>query len=79
VLESTNAGTPVHITGNPSVDAGVALTEWCRLLEGLPKSPLTNWSAFRPFTALEMARQQCELFSNIVDRNRNPRRRVVDD
>lgn len=68
VLAATGAGVAVTFETAPDeVDlrarVGAALTE---TLSRLPFTPATDWAAFEPYTAREMARRQVEFFDHIV-------------
>lgn len=66
VLRSTNAGTVVTFTNGDDCDliAQKIAREW--LHSSLPPKPITNWEAFRSYTAREMTRRLCESFNQCL-------------
>lgn len=68
VVRDTQAGELVHFkTGQPPERYTDALLKtWNGMLSRLPFKPATNWAAFAPFGAREMARSQCQFFDGVV-------------
>jgi len=68
ILNETGAGELVAFeTGDaPDVHARRLLTLWGALLSRIPFAPPTNWVAFEPYAARQMARSQCELFQEVA-------------
>jgi hypothetical protein len=70
ILKQAQAGEVVAF-GSDSPASEIAerlLPRWDALLSRLPFAPETNWTALAPYFGRENARQQCELFDQILDR-----------
>jgi len=54
---------------NQPQDLLTEITDQLTYLLSLPKDfqPLTNWQAFKPYTACEMTRQQCAIFDQCAE------------
>jgi hypothetical protein len=71
ILQTTEAGRVLSFgdsTDDTELASNLAET-WTGLLERLPFTPDTNWSAFEPYTAEEMTRQQAQVFDRVVDKH----------
>lgn len=67
ILRETNAGVVVPFSEGKDVSETVYLA-WRRTLQQLPFSPPTNWQAFEPYTAREMAKKQVYFFERILSK-----------
>lgn len=68
IVRSTAAGEVVPFD-SADTSGGIAtrlLPVWKALLARLPFKPPTDWEAFKPYTAREMTRCQCELFDYVA-------------
>jgi hypothetical protein len=68
VLNRTNAGTLVPLTGVERTDYERAYAAFTDVVSRLPFVPSTDWEQFRPYHAAEMTRQQCEIFDDVLRR-----------
>lgn len=70
ILENTRAGVAATFAESPDEPAfrEALLDEWASLLERLPFTPDTDWTAFEPYTARETTRQQTDLFDRVLAR-----------
>jgi hypothetical protein len=68
VLHRTNAGFAVPLTSDVAESQRLAFTAWSDILNRIPFQPDTDWSEFQQYSAREMAKQQCELFDEVLDR-----------
>ena len=68
VLRQTGAAQPVAFDPANAAEAYSAqlLGLWTDLLERLPFVPRVDWDAFAPYSAVETARRQCALFSQVL-------------
>ncbi|MDJ0617260.1 MAG: hypothetical protein QNJ63_11025 [Calothrix sp. MO_192.B10] len=69
ILNSCQAGRAVTFTDNTQPkDLLPQVTNQLNWLLSIPKAyqPETNWSAFQPYTAREMTRQQCNIFDQCL-------------
>ncbi len=69
ILTDTNAGKAVTFTSDSQPeDLLTEVTSGLNWLMSIPKEfkPKTNWSAFEPYTAREMTRQQCNIFDKCI-------------
>ncbi len=68
ILRSTRAGNVVSFSSKttPYQVAKSLLPVWQKFLEKLPFQPSVNWEAFKPYTARETTKKQCELFDKII-------------
>jgi glycosyltransferase involved in cell wall biosynthesis len=67
ILQQTNAGTVVPFS-NEKYEYETLYLAWKNILEKLPFIPATNWNAFEPYTAREMALKQISFFNKILDK-----------
>jgi len=65
VLRETGAGEVVTL--NPHTTAMHLSQVMEQMLARLPYTPVVNWQLFEPYTAIEMTRQQCALFDQVVN------------
>lgn len=68
ILRETRAGglLTFHTGDPPETYAGRLFEMWDSMLAGLPCAPETDWAAFEPFRARQIARAQCELFDEVA-------------
>ncbi len=68
VLEATNAGEIVRFDPRDAAESysSQLLELWASVLARIPFEAGVNWGAFAPYTGIETARRQCEVFSQIV-------------
>jgi hypothetical protein len=69
VLKQCQAGQVITFTAkNTPEDLESTISAQLNWLRSIPKGyqPETNWSAFQPFTAREMTRQQCSIFDQCL-------------
>lgn len=68
VLRKTHSGDVVTFQAGHSIDAKAQelMLAWRITASQVPSVPDTDWGAFKPYTAREMTRRQCELFDRIV-------------
>ena len=66
LLHLTKAGEIVTFRNGDTIDniADTIYDVWFR--DHSPRTPITDWAAFDPFTATEMTRQQCEIFNQCI-------------
>ena len=68
VLRATRAGELLSFNPEHPLETDIEhlLNIWSGILRKLPFKPLTDWTAFQPFTARRMAQSQCCLFDAVT-------------
>src|SRR5260370_32375407 len=69
LLERTKAGTLVTFRDGETINDVAQKIADAWFNRGPLQSPTTDWEAFRPYTAEEMARRQCDVFDRCVKRS----------
>jgi hypothetical protein len=66
VLSATKAAEPVTFGARESLEQRT-YERWCCILERLPFTPPTDWTAFEPYTARAMTKRQVDVFNQVVN------------
>jgi hypothetical protein len=71
IVNETKAGDMITIDPCEPLDDYVKqlLPIWTNMLMKIPYRPETDWGKFKPYTASEITRQQCELFERVLSKN----------
>jgi hypothetical protein len=68
IIRNTRAGEVITFSERGDVDGPAArlASAWARMLEKMPFVPETDWTAFAPYTARALTREQCRMFDAVV-------------